>query len=83
MRAMNVIVSALAVLSLMLELGVRWWLEEPWIGKLHFFIFMAEGNIEPKDISSHPTSLTFFTVTLVMLITAIIILKITKQRVNR
>ena len=83
MKTMSIATTLLAILSILLEVGLRYWIEEPWIGRLNLFIFMAEGNIKEKHLSSLPTTLTFIIMTLILLIIAIIFFNLSKQKVQR
>ena len=83
MKMMGISITSLSSLSIVLEIWMKYWMEEPWLGRLNLFIFMAEGNIEAKHISSKPTSLTFTSVFLILLILAITILNASKQKLRR
>ena len=83
MQVMKVSVTTLAALSIFLEAGIKYYTKDPWIGKLNFFIFMAEGNIKAKHISRNPTALSFITAGLTILIFSLVILKLSKYKVQR
>ena len=83
MKVMKASVTSLAALSIFLEAGIKYYTKDPWIGKLNFFIFMAEGNIQAEHISRKPITLSFITAALTLLIFSLVILNLSKHRVQR